>query len=93
MKLIFSGRLFNIGLGRPSMIRERDITVAKPSLLKEEEFVPWLSDEFELSPDLSASRSVTNLRYMTSIFQTACPALDEMYLAHPRLSPKPALMT
>lgn len=75
-----SDRLFTIGLGRPSMIRERDITAAKPSLLKEEEFVPWLSDDFELSADMSASRSVSNLRYMTSIFQIACPTLDEMYI-------------
>ncbi|RVX70437.1 hypothetical protein B0A52_05936 [Exophiala mesophila] len=78
--------LFTLGLGRPSMIRERDITAAKPSLLKEEEFVPWLSDDLELSADMSASRCVSNLRYMTSIFQTACPTLDEIYSPKSELS-------
>jgi hypothetical protein len=60
------------------MIRERDITAAKPSFLKEEEFMPWVSDESGLSAELSTSRSVSNLRYMTNIFQTACPTLDKM---------------
>jgi hypothetical protein len=75
------------------MIRERDITAEKPSLLKEQEFVSWLSDDFELSPDLSVSRSVTNHRYMTKIFQTACPVLDDMYLIRLRLLSKQLLMT
>jgi hypothetical protein len=60
------------------MIHERDITAPKPSLLKEEEFAVWVFDEVEPSPDHHASRCITNLRYMTTIFQTACPTLDKM---------------
>ncbi len=73
-------RLFTIGLGRPSMICERDITAPKPALLKEEEFVPWKTNEGELPTEAPASRCVTTMRYITTIFQLACPALDEMYV-------------
>ncbi|OAG41953.1 hypothetical protein AYO21_03688 [Fonsecaea monophora] len=79
-------RLFNIGLGRPSMIRESDITAPKPTLLKEEEFTPWTSIEGGESTQPLASHCVTNLRYMTTIFQLASPTLDSIYGPNSELS-------
>ncbi|KIX92443.1 uncharacterized protein Z520_11918, partial [Fonsecaea multimorphosa CBS 102226] len=72
-------KLFNIGLGRPSMIRESDITTPKPTLLKEEEFIPWITTGEGKSTQPLASHCVTNLRYMTTIFQLVCPTLDKIY--------------
>lgn len=40
-KLIPMRRLFNIGVGRPSMIRERDITASMASLDSADEFAMW----------------------------------------------------
>ncbi|KIW81447.1 hypothetical protein Z517_04472 [Fonsecaea pedrosoi CBS 271.37] len=79
-------KLFNIGLGRPSMIRESDITAPKPTLLKEEEFSPWTSIEGGESTQPLASHCVTNLRYMTTIFQLASPTLDSIYGPNSELS-------
>lgn len=69
------------------MIRESDITASKPSLLKEEEYLTWIESETDLPADLSASRCITNLRCMTTMFQTACPTLDKMYLVPVTTSP------
>lgn len=60
------------------MIQERDITVAKSSLLKEVEYDPWEYHGKDSHISVPACRSVSNMHYMCLIFQSAAGVLEEM---------------
>lgn len=74
-------RLFVVALGRPRMISQRDISVAKPSLLQELEYVPWESYGPERKVIIPVSRSVSNMNYTCIFFQIASETLEEMWVA------------
>lgn len=67
-----------VGLGRPGMISTRDVTVAKPSLLPEAEFAPWVHPGPDVEISFPASRSVSNMHNICLIFQIATDTLEEM---------------
>lgn len=72
-------KLFHLGLGRPGMIQQRDISVDKPSFLKDQEFGPWeCNTTLGTKVSISTSRSVSNLHYMYDIFEIAAEPLEEM---------------
>ncbi|OJJ42372.1 hypothetical protein ASPZODRAFT_105265 [Penicilliopsis zonata CBS 506.65] len=79
-------KLFNIGLGRPSMIKEWDITALKPSLLRTVEYCPWQVPGNGVNIAIPVSRSISNMHYMCEIFQIVSNALDQIYAPNSRLS-------
>ncbi|OKL62053.1 hypothetical protein UA08_02149 [Talaromyces atroroseus] len=85
-------KLFNIGLGRPGMIKEWDITALRPSLLRSVEFSPWEIHEEGLNISIPMSRSISNMHYMCEIFRIVSNALDQIFLKLPSSAktPRPA---
>jgi hypothetical protein len=71
-------RLFVVALGRPGMIQQRDITIGKPSLLEDVEWVPWECNGPAIQISIDHSRSVTNMQYTCTIFSIGAKALEEM---------------
>ncbi|GKZ97564.1 hypothetical protein AnigIFM59636_000951 [Aspergillus niger] len=79
-------KLFVVALGRPGMISQRDISVAKPSLLPEMEYHSWMSNGPTARIPGTVSHSVSNMNNICQIFEIACPTLEEMYAPNSRLS-------
>ncbi|KAK4962429.1 hypothetical protein LTR10_000055 [Elasticomyces elasticus] len=71
-------KLFVVALGRPGMIQQRDVTVAKPSLLQESEYQPWEYRGHNTHITIPASHSASNMQYMCTIFQMSAETLEEM---------------
>ncbi|KAI2876615.1 transcriptional regulator family: Fungal Specific TF [Aspergillus niger] len=79
-------KLLVVALGRPGMISQRDISVAKPSLLPEMEYHSWMSNGPTARIPGTVSHSVSNMNNICQIFEIACPTLEEMYAPNSRLS-------
>ncbi|KAK6227377.1 hypothetical protein QIS74_00932 [Colletotrichum tabaci] len=72
-------KLFNIGLGRPSMIQARDVTAEPPNTCCMEELRPWQGTEVLPNPILAtASHNVTNAIYTCKLFTLMGDVLDSM---------------
>ncbi|KAJ5113839.1 fungal-specific transcription factor domain-containing protein [Penicillium angulare] len=89
-------KLFTVGIGRPSIILERDIQVPFPSCSTDAEYGQWNPD-----PDLSLG-SYTMLSYPITTFHNACrmlqlaaKPLDDIYAPNQFVSPteKKSIMT
>lgn len=77
-KQLTDSRLFVVALGRPGMIAQRDISVAKPTLLPEMEYDSWTGDGPETKIVVPVSHCVSNMNYICEIFEIAAHALEEM---------------
>ncbi|CCF38599.1 hypothetical protein CH063_09651 [Colletotrichum higginsianum] len=72
-------KLFNIGLGRPSMIQARDVTAEPPNTCCMEELRPWQATDVLPNPILAtASHNVTNAIYTCKLFTLMGDILDSM---------------
>lgn len=71
-------RLFVVALGRPGMIAQRDMSVAKPTLLPEMEYDSWTSDGPVARISIPASHSILNMNSTCEMFEMASAALEEM---------------
>ncbi|KAL5334411.1 fungal-specific transcription factor domain-containing protein [Aspergillus crustosus] len=88
-------KLFVLALGRPGMIAQRDITVLKPSLLPDVEYVPWANDGAGMRIVVPVSRAVSNMNHTCEIFQMSSYTLEEIYApnSHLALAEKEAMAT
>ncbi|WQF77420.1 hypothetical protein CDEST_02434 [Colletotrichum destructivum] len=83
-------KLFNIGLGRPSMIQARDVTAEPPNICCMEELRPWQGIEALPNPILAtASHNVTNAIYTCKLFTLMGDVLDSIYTPSDRRRPGP----
>ncbi|KAF4837627.1 ATP-dependent DNA helicase PIF1 [Colletotrichum siamense] len=72
-------KLFNIGLGRPSMIQARDVTAELPNTCCVEELEPWQgASNLVNSITTAASHSITNAIYTCKLFGAMGDILDAM---------------
>ncbi|KAL3479542.1 fungal-specific transcription factor domain-containing protein [Aspergillus californicus] len=89
-------KLFTVGIGRPSIILERDIQVRLPSVLLEVEYDVW-DGGTQLPADLSPliSYSITTFQYMCRILQMVVQPLDDIYTPDSFIPPfeKKSIMT
>ncbi|CRG88784.1 Nitrogen assimilation transcription factor nirA [Talaromyces islandicus] len=78
-------KLFTVGIGRPSIILERDVHAPLPSILSEVDFYPWNNDD-TLPQTSCSSYSITTFRNTCEMFRMIARPLDDIY-AHPTNSP------
>ncbi|EQB46707.1 hypothetical protein CGLO_14232 [Colletotrichum gloeosporioides Cg-14] len=72
-------KLFNIGLGRPSMIQARDVTAELPNTCCVEELEPWQGTSSLVNPISTAvSHSITNAIYTCRLLGAMGDILDAM---------------
>lgn len=73
-------RLFNVGLGRPSTIQDKEISAAVPSTQHGAELEPWsTTSPLGHQTVFPSSHVVSNVRATIQLFKITSSALDEMY--------------
>ncbi|KAL4781068.1 fungal-specific transcription factor domain-containing protein [Aspergillus varians] len=96
IRRIGSLRLFTVGIGRPSIILERDIQVPLPSILPEIEYGLW-DESAQPSTDIIPliSYSITTSHYMSRMLQMVVKPLDDIYTPDNYIPPseKKSIMT
>ncbi len=72
-------RLFTVGIGRPSIIVDRDVQVPLPSICTAVDYQPWDDNsEFFADPQPFLSYSTTTFHYACRILQMVVQPLDDM---------------
>ncbi|EMD67042.1 hypothetical protein COCSADRAFT_33930 [Bipolaris sorokiniana ND90Pr] len=73
-------KLFNIGLGRPSMIQERDVTAKPPALDSKDELLRWYgTNRATQQPIVVPCHYVSIAQHTRELFSAAAEALDVIY--------------
>ncbi|KAL2851881.1 fungal-specific transcription factor domain-containing protein [Aspergillus pseudoustus] len=73
-------KLFTVGIGRPSIILERDVQVPLPPIRAAIDYQPWDdTGEFSTDSQLSLSYSITAFHYACRILQMVVQPLDDIY--------------